>query len=167
LKNARFKRGGPEMRGMKYGWLLVILASGCIPAGADIGGSPGSQIAISEDMIPDPNYQPRVGDRAVLFALEDGHMLDRLPILKDLTAYDIYVRSAQARDGERLAELEEQGWLQWVPPGSRVTVLAMQDRNHTGAHTATQLRVADDRLKAQAFWTPSNYVTRLIHKAPE
>jgi hypothetical protein len=155
------------MRGFKYGCLLVILAPGCIPAGAEFGGSPGSQIAISEDMIPDPRYQPSVGDRAVLFALEDGRMLDRHPLLKDLTAYDIYVRSVQARDGERLADLEEQGWLLWVPPGSRVTVLDTRNRNHTGAHFATQVRVADDRLKTQTFWTASGHVTRLIHKAPD
>jgi hypothetical protein len=155
------------MRGIKYGWLVVIIASGCIPAGAEIGGSPGSQIAISEDMIPDPSYRPRVGDRAVLYAIEDGHMLERLPLLKDLTAYDIYVRSQQVRDAERLAELEEQGWVQWAAPGSRVSVLAMQDRNHTGAHTASQVRVSDDRFKNGTFWTPSDYVARLIHKAPE
>jgi hypothetical protein len=155
------------MRGINYGWLLVILGSGCIPAGADLTGSPGSQVAISEDMIPDPSYRPRISDRAVLYAIEDGHVLERLPLLKDLTAYDIYVRSQQARDGERLAELEEQGWVQWAAPGSRVTVLAMQDRNHTGAHTASQVRVADERLKNGTFWTPSDYVTRLIHKAPE
>jgi hypothetical protein len=155
------------MRGINYSWLLVILVSGCLPAGADLSGSPGSQVAISEDMIPDPTYQPRVSDRAVLYGIEDGHVLERLPLLKDLTAYDIYVRSQQARDTERLAELEEQGWLQWAPPGARVSVLAMQDRNHTGAHTASQVRVADERLKSEAFWTPSDYVTRLIHKAAE
>jgi hypothetical protein len=159
--------GEPVMRGTQYGWLLVVLGSGCIPAGADLTGSPGSQIAISEDMIPDPRYRPQIGDHAILYAVEDGQMLERLPLLKDLTAYDIYVRSQQARDGERLAELEEQGWLQWAPPGSRVTVLAMQDRNHTGAHTASQIRVADERLKTQTFWTPSDSITKLIHKAPE
>jgi hypothetical protein len=118
-------------------------------------------------MIPDPGYQPRVGDRAVLYGIEDGRVLERLPLLKDLTAFDIYVRSQQTRDAERLAELEAQGWVHWVPPGARVSVLAMQDRNHTGAHTASQVRVVDDRLKSDTFWTPSDYVTKLIHKPPE
>jgi hypothetical protein len=118
-------------------------------------------------MIPDPRYSPRIGDRAVLYGVEDGNVLERLPVLKDVTAYDIYVRSVQNRDGDRLAELEEQGWLVWVGPGSRVSVVGVQDRTHTGAHTATQVRLADERFKSQTFWTSSDYVTRLIHKEPE
>ena len=42
----------------------------------------------------------RIGDRAILYAVENGHALERVPLLKDLTAYDIYVRSVTAKDGE-------------------------------------------------------------------
>ncbi len=151
------------MRGIVHGGILVVLISGCMPAGAEFGGGP----AIGEDMIADPSYQPRVGDRAVLFGVLDGQRLDRLPLLKDVTAYDIYVRSQQARDNDRLRELEEQGWLAWAAPGTRVSILAISDRNHTGAHTASQVRVADERSKDQLYWTPSEFVTRLVHKEPE
>jgi hypothetical protein len=148
---------------MRRLWILVVLVPGCLPAGADMGGT----IAIGEDMVPDPAYRPRIGDRAVLYALQDGSALDRLPMLKDLTAYDVFVRSQENRDGERLLELEEQGWLHWAPPGTRVSVIAVQDRNHTGAHTATQIRITEGGYKNQTFWLPSDYVTRLIHKEPE
>jgi hypothetical protein len=123
-------------------------------------------IAISDDMVPDPHYQPRVGDRAVLFAFKNGAPLDRLPLLKDVTAYDVYVRGSQTGDAERLSDLEQQGWLRWVAPGTRVNILGTQDRNHTGAHTASEVRVLDDQFKDQTFWTPSDYVTRLVHKDP-
>ena len=155
------------MHGIRKAWMLTLMVSGCMPAGAEIGGSPGSQMTISEDMVPDPAYHPKDGDRAILYGIENGNMLDRLPLLKDVTAYDIYVRSQEAANGERLQELEEQGWLQWAPPGSRVLVLAVRDRNHTSAHTAMQVRLADDRYKSQTFWTQSDYINRLIHKVPE
>jgi hypothetical protein len=155
------------MRRIDYAGILVVLLSGCLPAGAEIGGMPGGAIAIGEDMVPDPAYQPRVGDRSILYAIEDGRTLDRLPLLKDVTAYDIYVRSQQAHDNERLQELEEQGWLWWANPGTRITLLAIQDRSHTGARTVSQVRAVDDRFKNQLVWTPTEYIARLIHKEPE
>jgi hypothetical protein len=128
---------------------------------------PGGQPAIGEDMVPDPAYRPGIGDRAVLYAIENGGALDRLPLLKDLTAYDIFVRCHQVNDAERQRELEEQGWLRWAPPGIRVVVLSMQDRTHTGADVATQVRLVDDSQKDQVFWVPAGYINRLIHKKPE
>jgi hypothetical protein len=155
------------MRGFRRVWVLIALASGCVPIGAEIGGTGGGPNGITEDMVPDPAYQPRVGDQAVLFGLDGGQPLPRLPVMKDLTAYDICVRAAQTRDSERLRELEEQGWLQWLPPGTKVSILDIHDRNHTGADTATQIRIPDEAHKNQSYWTPSNLVTRLIRKGPE
>jgi hypothetical protein len=155
------------MRGILWASTLMVLIAGCMPAGAEFGGGPGGAILITEDMVPDPAYQPRVGDRAVLYAIENERVLDRLPLLKDLTAYDIYVRSQDARDSERLMDMEQQGWLHWAQPGTRIALLATQDRNHTGAHMAAQIRLTDGVQKDQTFWTSSDYVTRLIHKEPE
>jgi hypothetical protein len=156
------------MRRIRWSWLLFLPVAGCVPAGAEIGGLSGGQIAlISDDMVPDPTYRPKPGDRALLYAIEDGNPLERLPLLKDVTALDIYARSTQAKDGERLLELQEQGWLQWAAPGTRVSVVEMQDRNHTGAHMATEVRVIDDTHKGQTFWTRSDYIARLVRKAPE
>ena len=149
-----------QIRGV--GWLLVLLA-GCAPVGAEFGGGSPS---IPADMVPDPSFRARAGERALLYAIQDGSPLDRLPLLKDVTAYDIYVRSVATKDGERLRELEEQGWLHWAAPGTRVLILDTQDRNHTGAHTASQVQVGDDLLKNQTFWVPSDDITRLIHKEP-
>jgi len=161
-------RGGLKMGGMRQGWILVALAvAGCVPAGAEIGGMQNGQPAIAPDMVPDPSYHPRMGDRAVLYAIENGWTLDRLPILKDVTAYDIYVRSKTSGDSERLFDLEQQGWLQWVPPGTRVIVLDIQNRNHAGALTASQIKIPDEYHKNQTFWTPSDYIARLIRKEPE
>jgi hypothetical protein len=155
------------MRRIRGVWILSVFVVGCVPVGAEIGGSSGGQALIGADMVPDPTYHPRIGDRSVLYAIEEGTVLERLPLLKDVTAYDIYVRSLQAKDAERLFELQQQGWLQWVDPGTRVLVLGMQDRQHIGAHTASQVRITDDAHKNQSFWTPSNYIARMIHKEPE
>ena len=154
------------MRGIRYGWMIAVLVSGCVPAGAELGGMSGGP-TIAEDMVPDPAYQPRIGDRAVLYAIEAGAIIDRYPLLKDVTAYDIFTRCQQARDGERQNELEEQGWLEWAPPGTRVSIVAMQDRTHTGAHMVTQVRLTDAAQKNETFWTASDYLSRLIHKEPE
>jgi hypothetical protein len=136
-----------------------------MPGGAEIGvgGSP----VISADMGPDPNYRPRPGDRAVLYAVENGSTLERLPILKDVTAYDVYVRSVKAGDNDGLFDLERQGWLLWAAPGTRVLILDVHDRTHTGAQSAFQIKLPDAEQKDQTFWTPSHYITRLIHKEPE
>jgi hypothetical protein len=147
--------------------LIVVLVAGCVPAGAEIGGISGGAPTIGEDMVPDSAYQPRIGDRAILYAIDNGTVLERLPLLKDLTAYDVYARCQQTKDGERQAELEEQGWLEWAPPGTRVSIMAMQDRTHTGAHIATQVRLIDASQKNKTLWTASDYITRLIHKEPE
>jgi hypothetical protein len=155
------------VRRIRGAWILAAFMSGCIPAGAEIGGSSGGSALIAPDMAPDPAYRPRIGDRAILFAVEDGEALGRLPLLKDVTAFDIFVRSANARDIERLSELEQQGWLHWAVPGTRVIVIDMQDRKHTGASFATQVRVVDDATRDQTFWTPSNYLARMIHVESE
>jgi hypothetical protein len=164
------------MRGIRWAGTLLMMwgfvaftvsVPGCVPAGAEIGGGMGGGPTIGADMVPDPAYSPRVGDRAMLYALDNGYPLDRLPVLKDLTAYDIYVRSRNSGDNERLFELEQQGWLQWALPGTRVSVLDTQDRNHAGAQTATQIKIPDESHKNQSFWVPSGYITRLIHKEPE
>ncbi len=155
------------MRGIGYGWMMVVLAMGCMPAGAGIGGSSGSPVPIGEDMVPDPAYQPKIGDRAVLYAVEDGGVIERYPLLKDVTAYDIFIRCLLDRNAERQFELEQQGWLQWAPAGTRLSVMALQDRTHTGARIIVQVRLVDAEQKNQTFWTASEYITRLVRKEPE
>jgi hypothetical protein len=148
---------------MIYAWILATMVTGCVPLGAEIGGAS----LLAPDMVPDRNYHPSVGDRAVLYAMENETLLERLPLLKDLTAYDIYVRSKQTRNHEQLTDLEKQGWLQWVTPGTHVIVVALQDRNHLGARTATQVRVPDETHANQSYWTPADHITRMVHPQPE
>jgi hypothetical protein len=155
---------GPMRRG-NWVWLLSLVVSGCMPAGAEIGA--GGSPAISADMVPDPKYHPQAGDRAVLYAIDNGYTLDRLPVLKDMTSYDIYVRSLHAGDSDRLFDLEKDGWLQWVSPGTRVLILEMHDRNHAGAQSASKIKLPDSLQKDQVFWAPAHYITRLIRKEPD
>jgi hypothetical protein len=156
------------MRPIRWYWILSLFAAGCVPAGAEIGGTSGGQtVLITPDMVPDASYRPKAGDRALLYAIEGGYLLERFPLLKDMTAYDIYARSVQAKDAERLLELQEQGWLHWAAPGTRVSIISIQDRNHTGANTTSEIRVVDDANKNQTYWTSSSYLARLIHTEPE
>ncbi len=145
--------------GKLVGLFVLLAMGGCAPLGADIGGSG----ALPEGMIPDPSYQPRIGDHAVLFD-ESG---DRPPLLKDVTAYDIYVRSRQERDTARLQELETQGWLRWAEPGSRVAVLGTRDRNHVGGESAAEVRLVNEGAKGPVYWTPARRITRLVPRPAE
>jgi hypothetical protein len=117
-------------------------------------------------MVADPAYRPGVGDRAVLHGVEGDGRMERLPLLKDVTAYDVFVRGRKARDADRLLELEQQGWLRWTAPGTRVSVVEIVDRNHTGTDTASRVRLVDDGPKGATYWTPSDYVTRMIPAPP-
>ena len=141
--------------------------SGCVPRAGSSAGCPAASSRSPRTWSADPTFRPQIGDRAVLYATENGGVIDRYPLLRDVTAYDIYVRCQQTKDGERQLELEEQGWLEWASPGTRVSIMAQQDRTHTGAQLITQIRLTDVTQKNKTFWTAVHYITRLIHKEPE
>src|SRR5947199_10270575 len=96
-------------------WLLVTVA-GC--GLGEIGASTSMQ-----NMVPDPSYQPREGDRAYLYGMRDGYPLESIPVLSDLTSYDKYERAIQADEPLELASLEQQGWLQSASPGAPIFIV--------------------------------------------
>ena len=101
-------------------------------------GSLGELGASTTVLVPDPNYQPREGDRAYLIGMRDGAPLESIPILSDLTAYDRYERALAADEPLELTELEQKGWLQSASPGSPIFLARILDRKHTGARYAAE-----------------------------
>src|SRR4051794_3624204 len=73
------RRAITAMRPIRWYWILSLFAAGCVPAGAEIGGTSGGQsVLITPDMVPDASYRPKPGDRALLYAIEGGNLLERL-----------------------------------------------------------------------------------------
>jgi hypothetical protein len=155
------------MQRIRRAWILVAFVAGCAPAGAENSASSSGSDLLAAGLVPDLTYRPQIGDRVVLYGVIDGIRLDYLPLLKDVTALDIFARSMKARDAERLLELKQQGWLRWAEPGTRVIVIDTQDRNHTGADSASQVQLVDDARKNQTFWTQTSYLARMIRTEPE
>src|SRR4051794_23622896 len=98
--------------------LLLVMFAGCAPLGGELGASTSML-----NMVPDPNYQPREGDRAYLYGMRDGYPLESIPVLSDLTSYDKYERAIQADEPLELASLEQQGWLQSASPGAPIFIV--------------------------------------------
>jgi hypothetical protein len=141
--------------------LLLVMVAGCMPMGGEFGAS------AAVNMVPDPGYQPREGDRAYLFAMRDGAPLEAIPVLSDLTSYDKYERALSADEPLELASLEQQGWLQNAAPGSSIYIVRIHDRKHTGARVAAEVKVTSDGpLKGKSVLTPLDNVARLKRPDP-
>lgn len=144
--------------------MAAVLTSGCMPLPAGLGASPGASLG---PVAPDPNYRPREGDRAVLYALEDGTPMDPMPVLGDMTAYDQFERARASKSSLDQHELEERGWLKWTAPGTRVLILSIRDRSHTGARVGAEVRLLDGAYKDTTAWVPIAYITRFIEVKEE
>ena len=139
------------------GWTAALM-SGCVPMNLEPGA--GSPAPPPSAMIPDPAYRPRVGDHSVLFGVESGTPLEQVPLLNDITSYDLFERASKPNANQHWGDLEEQGWLKWASPGTRVLVLALRDRNHIGARVAAEVRVLEGPHKGRTVWTPLAYITQ-------
>lgn len=145
--------------------LLTASLNGCSPIALDPGASSSAPPAGS--MVPDPAYRPQVGDRSVLYGVEGGGSMEQLPLLRDITAFDVFERATKDGDSQVAPDLEAQGWLRWTPAGTRVVILGVNDRKHTGGRVAAQLRILDGPHKGQTDWTPLDYVARFIRMTDE
>jgi hypothetical protein len=143
---------------MRYSTTVALLATalaGCMPLAADLEGG-GPSVALE----PDPNYRPRISDRAVLYGVTNGSVMDRIPLARDATAFDKYERVSQSV-GTELVDLEELGDLSWTPSGTRVALIAIHDRSHTGSRIAGEIRLLDGPMRDRKAWTPLEYIVRL------
>ena len=139
---------------------LALTAGGCLPSPGDLGTT-----AVPSNLMPDPEYRPNVGDRAVLYAVEKGAVQENIPLVLDATAHDKYERLRGSGTVYDLTELEERRELRWTPSGTRVIVLAVHDRSHTGSRLAAEVRLIDGPHKGCTLWTALEHLTRF--KAPE
>jgi hypothetical protein len=140
--------------------MLLVMISGCMPLGGELGAS------TALNMVPDPSYRAREGDRAYLYAVRDGSPLEQTPVLSDLTSYDKYERAIQADDPLELGNLEQQGWLQHAPLGAPIFIVRIHDRKHTGARVAAEIKFTDGPNKGKQVWTPLENIARLKRPDP-
>ena len=118
------------------------------------------------NLVPDPGYRPREGDRASLYGSHDGTPVEQIPILSDVTAYDKYERCLQTDDPQELANMEQQNWLQYVPIGTSVFVSKIVDRKHTGAQLGAEVRILEGGQKGRTVLTRLANVARLKRPDP-
>jgi hypothetical protein len=133
--------------------LFLLGLSGCMPPGL---GSPDPS-TVPADMVPDPDYRPNVGDRSVLYGVQGGSPMPAIPLLKDMTAFDVFQRYSQEQNSGELAEMESRGNLTWTPLGTRVAVL----KTRSGSRAAAEVKPLDGPRKDQSVWVPLEYVARL------
>ncbi len=140
----------------------LVLIAGCMPMGGELGAS-----SAEFDMVPDLNYHPQAGDRANLYGIFDGVPVEKLPVLSDVTAYDKYERCLQLDDPHELGNMEQQGWLQYVPLGTPIYLVKVVDRNHTGAQLGAEVKILEGSQKGRVVWTRLANVARLKRPDPE
>jgi hypothetical protein len=149
---------------MRYAMAMALavsaaVATGCMSGTGELGASMGPTVGAVDF---DASYQPREGDRAVLVAREENVILETVPVLGDMTAFDKYERARKAKASLEIQDLEERGWLKWTHPGTRVLIRTIRDRSHTGARIAAEVRILDGQYKNTTAWTPITYITRFI-----
>jgi hypothetical protein len=149
---------------MRYAMAMALavsaaVATGCTSGTGELGASTGSSSGLVDF---DATYQPREGDRAVLVAREENTILETVPILGDMTAFDKYERAKKAKASLEVQDLEERGWLKWTHPGTRVLIKTIRDRSHIGARVAAEVRLLDGPYKDSTAWTPISYITRFV-----
>ena len=128
----------------------------------------------SPDMIPDPKYDPKIGDVAHLYSegiYNEGLAPGRhLPVIicSDYSAFEAFERALAAEDDERLRNLNERGKSTPLKTGTRVRVLGFRyfsdDRE---VRNAIETRVLDGPLAGKKAWVPSGSVKRLVPKLIE
>jgi hypothetical protein len=115
---------------------------------------------LAEGLEPDPTYRPREGDRAQLYGVKNGSIMERIPLLKDITALDNYGRMSRGSESSGLAELEERGELSWASPGVRAMLISTRARPADRGNAA-EVRLLDGAQKDRVAFTSLDYFTRL------
>jgi hypothetical protein len=136
--------------------LTAIMLMGC---SADLMPTTDTP-QLAEGLEPDPNYRPKEGDRAQLYGVKNGSILERIPLLKDITALDNYGRMSRAAESSGLGELEERGELTWASPGVRAMLISIRARP-VDRGSAAEVRLLDGAHKNRVAFTSLEYLARL------
>jgi hypothetical protein len=115
---------------------------------------------LAEGLEPDPTYRAKEGDRAQLYGVKNGSILERIPLLKDITALDNYGRLSRGAESSGLSELEERGELTWASPGARAILISIRARP-ADRGSAAEVRLLDGTHKNRVAFTSLEYFARL------
>lgn len=112
------------------------------------------------EFMPDPNYEPKVGDRVQLFMT--GKAGWELPCWCATSEYAFkeYDKAIEIDDDDGLKELRDSGRV--IRVASRTAILVLSERDEkTGA---VEIRILEGPAKSRRLWTPVYHVARLIKK---
>lgn len=120
-----------------------------------------------EGKIPDPNYYPKIGDRAVLYVLD-----------KDDKPYDVwcadarvyfrdYVKCLIIKDYDGMRELDDSGRVLDLKPGTEILVLdidacRIKVGDEEKERTYVEVRIMSGPHQGKKLYTPDYHVTRLV-----
>jgi len=135
--------------------ILTTMLSGCSMDFMAIGSS--QQQAESE---PDPTYRPKEGDWERLYGVHNGTVMDRIPLFKDLTAHDKFMKGLEAIDAIWIADMEEHGELSWTESNSRAALVSIRERPSVFGNAA-EVRMIDGSQKNRVAFTSLGYFVRL------
>ncbi len=124
----------------------------------------------SPELIPDPSYNPEVGDVAYVYMRSvypkgerAGQHID-VPVCSDYLTYTEYKKSLLAHDREGYRELVEQGKLAHIRTGTKVRILDFHKFANTDDNfdrNAYEVRILDGPLKDKKVWVLASEVVRL------
>ena len=114
----------------------------------------------AEEMVPDPGYTPRHGDRVHLIA-------DPTPGFSRPSLYDDYANSSQADDPDRLRAMMDKGELVELEAKAPVQVirnLAPSDAREPGRRYPVEVRLLEGPHAGESWFVPESSVVRLVPK---
>jgi hypothetical protein len=140
---------------------IAACLTAIVLAGCSAGLMPSADTPqLSEGLEPDPAYRPREGDRAQLYGVKNGSILERIPLLKDITALDNYGRISRGPEPSGLTDLEDRGELTWAAPGVRAILISIKARPADRGNAA-EIRLLDGTHKDRVAFTSLEYFARL------
>ncbi len=116
--------------------------------------------APAREMVPDPGYTPRQGDRAHLIA-------DPTPGFARASLFDDYANSPKADDPDRLRAMIDKGELVELEGKSPVQVvrnLAPSDAREPGRRYGVEVRILGGPHAGESWFVPESSVARLVPK---
>ncbi|AGA30021.1 tetratricopeptide repeat protein [Singulisphaera acidiphila] len=120
--------------------------------------------ASSVERIPDPSYEPKRGDHAMVYGYyEETDRLYRVYGAKYNFVYRDYWKALEIKDSVGVDELRMGKNMEWIPQKTGVLVLEIEEHEAEDPRPdAAVVRIMDGPLKDQKLWVARFNVARLI-----
>lgn len=116
------------------------------------------------ELVPDPDWVARPGDKATLYDDGDG----RVFIARDMFAFQDLVKGLKAKDTDGLRELMDKGKVAFEVSGTPILVIERHENQFiAGGVLALEVRLLDGANKGRVCWIYRASAARLIEKKPD